>query len=141
MSQKRSKNKKSQTTSQHSSKNLKSRQKQAREKERGWLLSLVLVIMALHGLAASYFYINVQNMPEVQKPFVIWLMVLHSLANVVAAIGIWNWKKWALYVYAGSTIASVVAGLLSIGAWSVFYMVLPLAIVGWLLRTKWEYFD
>jgi len=34
-----------------------------------------------------------------------------------------------------------VVGLLSVGAWSAFYMVLPLAIVGWALRTKWDQFS
>jgi len=68
------------------------------------------------------------------------LMALHFLANVVAAIGIWNWQKWGPYVYAGSTILALVIGLVTVGIWSVFYMVLPLAILGWLLRTKWSYF-
>jgi membrane protein YdbS with pleckstrin-like domain len=74
------------------------------------------------------------------RPWLIGLMSLHFLLNVVAAVGIWFWKKWAMYVYAASTILAVVVGLLSIGIWSVFYMVLPFVILGWLLRTKWDYF-
>jgi len=66
---------------------------------------------------------------------------VHSLANLIAAIGIWYWKKWALYLYVASTILAVIVGLITIGVWSVFYMVLPFAIVGWLLRTKWDYFE
>ncbi len=68
-------------------------------------------------------------------------MVLHSLANVIAAIGMWYWKKWALYVYAASTVLAIIAGLVSIGTWSLFYMILPLVDLGWVLRTKWDYFD
>ncbi|MGW8250322.1 MAG: hypothetical protein ACWGO1_06740 [Anaerolineales bacterium] len=68
------------------------------------------------------------------------LMVLHSLANVIAAVGIWYWKKWALYLYALSTVVALVVGLLVAGPFSIFHMVLPLVILGWVMRTKWDYF-
>ena len=67
-------------------------------------------------------------------------MVIHSFANVVAAVGIWNWKMWAWKLYIGSTLLALVVGLLAMGVWSAFYMVLPLAIVGWALRNKWDQF-
>jgi len=44
-------------------------------------------------------------------------------------------------VYAGSTIVALIAGLISVGMWSVFYMLLPFIIVGWVLRSKWGYFE
>lgn len=110
-------------------------------RERGTWLTIVLVVMALHGLFAAYFYYTVRTQEAtLSRPMIISLMVVHSLANIAAAVGIWYWKKWALYVYAASTVLAVVVGLLSVGAWSVFYMVLPLVIVGWVLRTKWDYF-
>ena len=115
--------------------------KQQPHKSRGFGLSLVLIIMALHGIIGTILYYTIRTQEALDKPWLISLMVLHSAANVAAAAGIWWWKKWALYVYAGSTILAVVVGLIAIGAWSVFYMILPLAILGWLLRTKWDYFD
>jgi hypothetical protein len=111
------------------------------KKAHGTLLIIVLVIMAIHGIFAAYLYYAMSTAPEVQRPWILGMMVVHSLADIVAAIGIYYWKKWALYVYAGSTILALVAGLISIGAWSTFYMVLPLAIVGWILREKWSYFE
>jgi hypothetical protein len=112
------------------------------KKERGFWLTLFLVIMALHGIFAAYFYYTVRvGEPSLDRPWILTLMVIHSLANILAAVGIWYWKKWALYVYAASTILGLVVGLLSIGAWSTFYMVLPLAILGYILRTKWNYFN
>ncbi len=116
--------------------------KAVQKKERGTLLTIVLVLMALHGIFATYFYYTVRTQEaDLNRPMILSLMVLHSLANVIAAVGIWYWKKWALYVYAASTIVAMVVGLLTVGVWSVFYMVLPFVIVGWVLRTKWEYFD
>jgi hypothetical protein len=110
-------------------------------KIRGPWLTVALVVIVLHGLAAAVFYAVARlDTSTVDKPLLLGLMSLHFLANVVAAIGIWYWQKWALYVYAMSAILALVIGLVTIGIWSVFYMVLPLVILGWLLRTKWSYF-
>ncbi|OGO34362.1 MAG: hypothetical protein A2W35_19660 [Chloroflexi bacterium RBG_16_57_11] len=111
------------------------------KKVHGALLTTVLVIMGVHGIVAAYMYYSMSTAPTVQRPWIIGMMVLHFLANIAAAVGIYYWKKWGLYIYGASTILALVAGLISVGMWSVFYMVLPLAIVGWLLRTKWDYFE
>ena len=97
--------------------------------------------MALHGVFGTVLYYTIRTQDALDRPWLVSLMVVHSLLNVVAVIGIWVWKKWALYVYAASTILSIVVGLLALGMWSVFYMILPFAILGWLLRTKWDYFE
>jgi len=108
--------------------------------QRGTWLTIALVLMVLHGIVAALFFYFSKTDPAVDRTWMLSLMVVHSLANIAAAVGIWYWKKWALYVYAASTIVALVVGLLSVGIWSVFYMVLPLAIMGWVLRTKWDYF-
>jgi hypothetical protein len=110
-------------------------------KIRGPWLTIALAVIVLHGLAAAIFYAVARlDTTIVDKPWALGLMSLHFLANVVAAVGIWYWQKWSLHLYAYSAILAVVVGLVTIGIWSVFYMVLPLVILGWLLRTKWSYF-
>lgn len=110
-------------------------------KVRGTVLTILLVIMALHGLIAGYFYYAYRmNTAYLDRPWILTLMAIHLFMNVVAAVGIWYWKKWALYVYVASTILALVVGLISVGALSVFYMIFPLVILGWVLRTKWSYF-
>ena len=110
-------------------------------KTRGTWLTIALVVIVLHGLLAAVFYAAARlDTSYMTRPWAVSLMSIHFLANVVAAIGIWYWQKWGLYVYAGSAILALVVGLVTIGIWSAFYMVLPLAILGWLLRTKWDYF-
>lgn len=110
-------------------------------KVRGTILTILLVVMALHGIVAGYFFYTYRmSTAYLDRPWILSLMAIHSLANVVAAVGIWNWKKWALYVYAASTVLALVVGLISVGIWSVFYMILPFVIVGWVLRDKWANF-
>jgi len=138
---KQSKNKKPQQKPQSSTQRTAVRQKTIR-KERGTLLTIALVLIALHGIVAGYlFYAQYTQSEYLSRPWVIGLMVVHSLANVVAAVGIWYWKQWGLYVYAASTLLAVVVGLVTVGVWSVFYFLLPLVIVGYIIRYKRNYFS
>jgi hypothetical protein len=116
------------------------RKTKAIQKKHGALLTIVLILMGLHGFVSTYIYITYSNAPEVQRPWIISMMVLHFILNIAAAILIYFWKKWGIYLYVASTIIAVVAGLLAVGIWSIWYMLMPLIILGWLLRTKWDYF-
>lgn len=110
-------------------------------KKRGFWLSLALVIMALHGIVGTVLYYTIRTQEDLRSPWIITFMVIHSLLNIIAAVGIWYWKKWALYIYAASTVIAMVAGLAGVGSWSIFYMFLPLVILGYMLRTKWDNFE
>ncbi len=137
-----SKSSKSKSSKSKSSNVYHKKAQQPPRKIRGTLLTIALVVIVLHGLAAAVFYAVARlDTTLIDRPWVLGLMSLHFLANVVAAIGIWYWKKWGMYIYAGSSILALVVGLLTVGIWSVFYMLLPLVILGWLLRTKWSYFE
>jgi len=114
--------------------------KQNTHQTRGFWLSLILIVMALHGIFGTVLYYTIRTQEALEKPWIISLMALHSLANIIAVVGIWFWKKWALYIYAASTVLALFVGLISLGGWSVFYMILPLAILGWILRAKWDLF-
>lgn len=109
-------------------------------KTRGFWLTAALVVMVLSGIVAAVFY-NAANTPEVDRTRILTAMVIANLLDVIAAVGIWFWKKWGLYVYVAATIIALIAGLVTVGMWAAFYLVLPAVIVGWLLRTKWSYFD
>jgi hypothetical protein len=126
-----------------SSKNNQKKIQKTPRKTRGTWLTIALVVIVLHGLIAAIYYAAAKvDSAYMARPWLISLMVVHFLANVVAAIGIWYWKKWGVYIYIGSTILAVIVGLITtgLGMYSIFYFALPLVIVGWLLRTKWDYF-
>ncbi len=113
------------------------------KKVRGFWLTFVLVIMALHGVVATLFYTSAKaGAAPNARTWILTLMIVHSLLDVIAVVGVWYWRRWGLYLYAFSTILAVIAGLLTgYGMYSVFYMALPLVIMGWLLRTKWNYLE
>jgi hypothetical protein len=119
----------------------KSKQKSS-SKERGTFLTILLIIMALHGIAAGFFFYGARMDDSIiNRPWLVTLMAIHSFANVIAAVGIWKWKMWAWQLYIASSILALAVGLLTMGVMSAFYMILPLAIIGWALRTKWDNFS
>jgi uncharacterized membrane protein (DUF2068 family) len=60
---------------------------------------------------------------------------------VIAAIGIWNWKKWGIYLYLVSTAIGVVIGVIAVGPIAFFSMLLPAILLGYLISAKWSYFE
>ena len=132
---------KSQTSKSQTASKSQAKGKKAPPKVRGTALTVALVIIILHGLVAAVYYAVARRDPSLDQTWALGLMSLHFLLNVIAAFGIWSWKQWGIYLYTASTILAVVVGLMTIGIWSLFYMVLPLAILGWILRTKWDYFS
>jgi hypothetical protein len=80
-------------------------------------------------------YSSLSSAPEIQRPWIISLMILHSLANVAAAAGIFFWKKVGT-VYLYSFYNRCPGSRLDFG-WrlvSVLYGITA-AIVGWVLRS------
>jgi hypothetical protein len=66
-----------------------------------------------------------------------------AIADIVAAFALWRWKKWGLTLYLIATSVAIVLGILATGAammWS-FSRLLPFIIVGYIVRSKWEYFE
>ncbi|NIV37003.1 MAG: hypothetical protein GWN58_48495, partial [Anaerolineae bacterium] len=62
--------------------------------------------------------------------------------DIVAAIGAWNWKRWGLWLYAISTVAGIAVGLvLTRTQLIVFHDIVPLVILGWLVKDKHQWFD
>lgn len=107
--------------------------------QRGTWLTIALVLMVLHGIVAALFFYFSKTDPAVDRTWMLSLMVVHSLANVTAAVGIWYWKKWAMHVYFYSTIIGLVVGMMAVGWVAIFHFVLPAAILGYLMRSKWDY--
>ena len=110
--------------------------------ERGFWLSLVLILIMIHSIFTIWFVYNAQQASDASStPWLIGALVLVAIAKFIAAIAIWNWKKWGLYMFAVSVVISVILGLILTGWWLiVFNEVLPLAILGWFIRDKWSNF-
>jgi membrane-associated HD superfamily phosphohydrolase len=116
---------------------------QTPDKERGGWLTAWLILILLHGIIASVliFYLR-QQQSESSPAWVLSLLFLLSIADIVAAIAMWYWKKWGLMLYLLSTVAGIAIGLiLTRSQLIVFHDIIPLAILGYLVRDKLDWFD
>lgn len=128
------------STSKSSSSYVSSKSKPA-VKKRTTLMTIALVVIVLHGLFAAIAYSTLKSDPSVNHPALITMAVVHFLANVVAAYGIYKWKKWGLQVYAYSAILGVVVGSMAMGLWSIFVLILPLVILGYIFKAHYDQFE
>lgn len=120
----------------------KQKQAHAVHKERGTWLSLWLILILLHGILASglIWYLRAQR-NDPSPSWVLIILFLLAIADIVAAIAAWNWKRWGLWLYAISTASGIVVGLvLTASQLIVFHDIIPLVILGYLVRDKRDHF-
>ena len=120
--------------------------KQTRTKrERGWLLTAAIVFVVLHSflvLAAVYGTERTGGQSPVPSWFY-YAVIGTAVADIVAGVALWQWKKWGLTLYFIGTLVVIGLGILATGAammWS-FSRIIPFVIVGYIVRSKWEYFE
>lgn len=112
-------------------------------KERGTWLSLWLILIMLHGIIASglIWYLRAQD-NESSPVWMLAMLFVLAIVDIVAAIGAWYWKKWGLWLYAISTFAGIAVGLvLARTQLIVFHDIIPLVILGYLVKDKQKWFD
>jgi Sec-independent protein secretion pathway component TatC len=71
------------------------------------------------------------------------VMGVISLLNMAAVVGIWQWKKWGVYLYVGLSVLSIVLSVIA-GMSPVMVIVSSLigfAILFFLVRPLWDHFE
>ena len=107
-------------------------------KNRGGLLSFLIILMGVHAVSASYLIYTYLKQDLIgQRTWILVVLLLVSVADIVAAIGMWLWKLWALYLY---FIATAVLAAISIAVtgnvWVSLYQFIPAAILGYVIRLQ-----
>ena len=112
-------------------------------KERGTWLSIWLIFIMVHGIIATILIGYLQQQEQITRfPWALPVLVALSLADIVAGIATWYWKKWGLTLYAISTVVSIVVGLIvTASQLIVFHDIIPLVILGYLVKDKMKLFD
>ncbi len=114
---------------------------QEASKERGCWLTGWLILMLIHGIISSLLIYSQRNQEGGDQSIWLGLLLLSSIAIIVAAVAIWYWQRWGLILYAIAIGVSIVAGLILTATqlW-VFHEIIPLVILGFLVKDKWAYF-
>jgi hypothetical protein len=117
--------------------NVKGPSKKPFHKERGTLLSVLIVLIGLHGILGAYVGYATMKAEYANVPWVLPVLTLVSVAAVVAAVAIWYWKQWGIYLYAIVCIAQAAVHLMITGnLLIVFYEILPVAILAYVINLQ-----
>jgi hypothetical protein len=110
-------------------------------KERGGCLTAWLVLIILQSIVYTGLILYLRQQQHASSPAWVWIsLFLLSIVDIVAMIGVWNWKKWGLQLYSVSTAIGIAVGLMLTGSQLiVFHDIVPLAILGYLIKDKWSY--
>jgi hypothetical protein len=110
------------------------------QKTRTTVLAIWLILIAAHGVIFTLLTWNVIKPGDHDAPsWLLWLMLLLSIADVVAAVALWYWKRWGFQLYGAITVVRIVVGLIATASqlW-VFYAIIPLVILGYVLKPYWS---
>jgi hypothetical protein len=116
----------------------KSSAKKEVKKRRGGVLSFLIILIGVHAIFASYLgYTSLNQYYEGQRSGMLALFVVLSLADIVAAVGMWLWKQWAIYLYITTTVVLTAFSIVLTGSvWVSFYQMLPVAILGYVINLQ-----
>ena len=106
---------------------------------RSTLQTIALIYVALHGFL---FWLTARSMPGAEdSTLTLSLFALASFASIVAAIAMWFWKRWGIYVYVIATFVLAGVMLLQPGGWILFFgAFIPMVIVLYIFSKSFKYF-
>lgn len=104
------------------------------KKERGGWMIAMLVFILLSAILTAVLLLIYRKDPGPIKPWLWGAAFVISLAEIGAAVAIWFWKKWGLYLYGVAVLAGIGVGLMVYPSMLVaFHGILPLALLGYVL--------
>ena len=117
--------------------NVKGAAKKPVHKERGTLLSVLIVLIGIHGILGAYIGYVTLKTEYVNAPWALAVLTLVSVAALVAAVAIWYWKQWGITLYAVVCIIQAGVHLALTGSLMVvFYDILPVAILAYVINLQ-----
>ncbi|NJD58228.1 MAG: hypothetical protein C3F13_19560 [Anaerolineales bacterium] len=108
------------------------------KKTHGTLLTILIALIGLHGLAGIYLiYSSIKQAYISQRPGILAVLIAVAVANIVAAIAIWYWKQWGIYVYILATVAVATLSIVVTGnVWASLYQFIPVGILGYVISLQ-----
>lgn len=112
-------------------------------KERGPWLTAAIILVIIHGLLLLGISFGENSLRNIPIPGWFYLAVVGiAVADIVAGLALWRWKGWGFYLYLAASLVAMALGLLVTGSLLfIFSRIVPVAIVGYVMRPKWKYFE
>jgi hypothetical protein len=106
--------------------------------QRGTWLTIAIVLIAIHGVFDTVALLLIRKSEFYNPPPWLWVLAFAiGLATLAAAVALWYWKRWGLYLYLAASVASIVVGVIVFPVFGIaFYNLIPVAILGWILNSQ-----
>ena len=121
----------------------KHHKKESAHHKRSFWTSFWIALIVIHAVVMGLIEVFVLRGPqEVNRPVLIGILVINSLATIIAMVGVWKWKQWGLYTFAITVIISITVGLILTASQLIVFnrLILP-AFLAWTLKDQWDYFE
>jgi len=113
------------------------------QKERGTWLSIwlvLIVVWSIGGTILLWYYRNQETTRMFQ--WAVPTLILLNLADIVAVVSIWFWKKWGFTLYLITTALAIAVGLIVTRSQLIaFHYMIPLVILGFLVKPYQKHFE
>lgn len=112
-------------------------------RERTSLITAVIVLIFLHGaLFTLLAWSDMRTNGIEERTLYMPLLLITSVADVIAAVALWYWKRWGFQLYVAATLVMATAGLMNTGYILVlFASLLPAIIAAYIFLPKQHLFD
>jgi hypothetical protein len=104
--------------------NYMAKQKSSKKPKRGTGWSIWLILIVIHSFIASFATLSMMRTPDaVSRQWLITLLLIFTAAKAIAALGMWEWKTWGLYLYVIAVLGTMGVALVltSFLIWGIFY--------------------
>ncbi len=115
-------------------------------KKRGfWLAAFLIFMFVTNPLSALAYFTSSELIVSVHPRAtvsIVYLLGVMSSINFAIAVGIWCWKKWAVYgMYASVAIAFVINIYLRVGILGALFGLLGGLVIFLTTRNRWQWFN
>lgn len=113
-------------------------------KHRKWYLTAAILLVLLSGLFFTFWVFNEKRLLDLaftQIPWWAWGILVTNIADIVAAVALWRWKKWGLWLYMVSVITRSILMIFGESFVTGFAGFLPFAIVGYAVTLNNKQFE
>ena len=130
----------------HNTNNVANAPSQPEQKKRGFWLTAFLILMFIANPLTAFMYFSAPDLIVSTQPKatigIVYALGVMSVINFAIAVGIWSWKKCAVYgMYASVAIAFAINIYLGIGIVGALFGLLGGLLIFLTTRNRWQWFS
>ncbi|MEO8396929.1 MAG: hypothetical protein ABI700_28295 [Chloroflexota bacterium] len=114
--------------------------------ERGGCLTAWIIVALIANALLAFYYLTssaaLQQVYPTISPAIFLLLAAVGVVNVISAIGLWTWHKWGFYLFAATSVVTLVINIgIGLPIVSALLGLVGVGILWYLLRKRWQAFE